>query len=390
MDYDINSIRPLTGGRYAVEFDFRCNPVAAVDLGITSWPQIESFDSDSIYVAGNEIIWGVTTTDTAMYQCLATLPYEGITPFQDSLGGAFWSKIDSLLHVEVSSFQIDEDLLLPVRMTATIDYDTSQVNRPYIINAFWTDEAGLIHVFPTTHPAFFMPFTGGEVLVSSSHDTWDFTWDQNTFDNNVCYTDTMVVSAWVTGYFGERIPDAPLMLSTTGGQLLSNTPFRTTNESGHASWDIKYGSSLVTPIFSETCSDLSCDGCAYTAFTAYVNVSLTQPPVTPSNQFEIALTRSGGECDVCPGYGAGCQDPFAWNYDPTAISDDGSCLVKGDINGDLSVDILDITLLLEAIFVPEICAGYAHWAGDLNIDNELSVFDLVMMIENIFDPDIQE
>jgi len=383
IDYDVNATEALTGGSYGTTFYFTCNPVPAVELGFAFWPQIGPFEIDSVYQEGDQVICGLSSIDTAWYQCLTALPVAGISPIQDSLSGIYWAPIDSLYEIEPTSIQIDTLQQLPVQMTGYATYDTSVVNRPFTLRAYWKDENGTTHVFPTEPQALLLPFTGSEIILNSSFSNWDYTTGENLFLSDACFSDTLTVTALVTGYHGERIPHASFMLTSAGGVIL-NYLLQDANEFGLAKWDVIYASDLLLPIPSDDCSLTTCEGCEYTPFTSSLSASLILPPGTSSNTLEVNLTRSGGECNECPGYTEGCQNLFAWNYS-NAISDDGSCLLKGDVNADLDFNILDLTLLIELIFTPEAGGDFERWAGDLNEDDELSVLDLVMMIETIMD-----
>jgi hypothetical protein len=71
----------------------------------------------------------------------------------------------------------------------------------------------------------------------------------------------------------------------------------------------------------------------------------------------------------------GCMNETAINYNPEAVIDDGSCLgCYGDIDGDFSVAIPDLLLLLTAYACIEDCIV------DLNGDGLTTVIDLLALL----------
>ncbi|NOZ08944.1 MAG: hypothetical protein GXO91_08745 [FCB group bacterium] len=78
----------------------------------------------------------------------------------------------------------------------------------------------------------------------------------------------------------------------------------------------------------------------------------------------------------------GCTDPGAYNYNPDATADDGSCYgMLGDLNQDGAMDILDIVRLVGIIIgsVPN-PTDYELWAGDLNGDGAQDILDIVTLV----------
>ncbi len=78
----------------------------------------------------------------------------------------------------------------------------------------------------------------------------------------------------------------------------------------------------------------------------------------------------------------GCTDSEAYNYNPDATVDDGSCYgMRGDLNQDGARDILDIVRLVGIIIgsVPD-PTDYELWAGDLNEDNAQDILDIVTLV----------
>ncbi len=78
----------------------------------------------------------------------------------------------------------------------------------------------------------------------------------------------------------------------------------------------------------------------------------------------------------------GCTDSEAYNYNPDATVDDGSCYgMRGDLNQDGARDILDIVRLVGIIIgsVPN-PTDYELWAGDLNGDSAQDILDIVTLV----------
>ena len=86
----------------------------------------------------------------------------------------------------------------------------------------------------------------------------------------------------------------------------------------------------------------------------------------------------------------GCTDSSALNYNPEATVDDGSCEYEcltmcGDVNGDGTVDVLDIVLLMEYIISEGTLplTGEALACANVNGDGIVDILDVVAMISYV-------
>ncbi|MEC7927372.1 MAG: hypothetical protein VX767_03975, partial [Candidatus Neomarinimicrobiota bacterium] len=84
----------------------------------------------------------------------------------------------------------------------------------------------------------------------------------------------------------------------------------------------------------------------------------------------------------------GCTNEESCNFNPNAESDDGSCLMLGDIygsgniNGDNTTDIIDLTLILSYILYEEYL-GYGLCEADCNGDANIDLLDIIFIVNMI-------
>ena len=71
-----------------------------------------------------------------------------------------------------------------------------------------------------------------------------------------------------------------------------------------------------------------------------------------------------------------------YEYNPNAGCDSPSI---ADINCDLSVDIFDITILVQIILGEIVPFDYQIWASDVNLDNSLDIFDIISIVSIILE-----
>jgi len=95
----------------------------------------------------------------------------------------------------------------------------------------------------------------------------------------------------------------------------------------------------------------------------------------------------GGGTGLAEDWCYGCTDPFALNYDPALLIDDGSCAYpNGDANGDGIRNVVDVILLVDIALNPENYA-FLFWM-DLNDDTFINILDIVMLVEWVLYPEL--
>ncbi|NQU67286.1 MAG: hypothetical protein HQ510_05025 [Candidatus Marinimicrobia bacterium] len=200
-------------------------------------------------------------------------------------------------------------------------YSSLQVFRDIIIKAHtYNGEGGYLLIDSRDNNAgapFDQPVMPGEVSITRSIGSWDFSTNAN-FTNPSdmlplagCFTDIISINARLTDYYLEAISDGHLILFADGLDLLTTAPVddpdwipglqQITDPEGNARWYVR-GTILRCPVSNpQFCIDENaCVACEYDDFTSSVIVQLTDPQPMISNQVEILLERSGGECENCP------------------------------------------------------------------------------------------
>ena len=144
----------------------------------------------------------------------------------------------------------------------------------------------------------------------------------------------------------------------------------------------------------------SCQGCSSTLIDNEGVDSISYVPeivygCTDSTacNYDPDATNDDGSCeDGCPDLEDidGCTDSSALNYNPEATVDDGSCEYEcltmcGDVNGDGTVDVLDIVLLMEYIISEGTLplTGEALACANVNGDGIVDILDVVAMISYV-------
>ncbi len=80
----------------------------------------------------------------------------------------------------------------------------------------------------------------------------------------------------------------------------------------------------------------------------------------------------------------GCTDQYAYNYNPDAKNDDGSCYgEEGDINLDGCVNVIDVVLLVDFVLNQTGWDDYEFWAGDKDDNGSLNGADLLLLVDYI-------
>lgn len=80
----------------------------------------------------------------------------------------------------------------------------------------------------------------------------------------------------------------------------------------------------------------------------------------------------------------GCTDAEAFNYDPDANTDDGSCIYEmlGDLDDNEELNVLDVIQLVNLILNQEF-----NFIADINFDEIVDVLDLVLLVDIILNPE---
>ena len=151
----------------------------------------------------------------------------------------------------------------------------------------------------------------------------------------------------------------------------------------------------------DTCctpDELDCLGFCFGGFVLddYDNCCESQDIDCADLCFGNAVLDDCGICDDDPENDNacyGCTDPDAVNYDPDATLDDDSCeydFLPGDLNGDNTVNVTDIVILVGIILSGEPADPALLIIADLYEDGVLSVLDLVIMVDIILYGNRQE
>ena len=68
---------------------------------------------------------------------------------------------------------------------------------------------------------------------------------------------------------------------------------------------------------------------------------------------------------------------------PSIIKDDGTLLVRGDVNGDDAIDVIDLALVKKQILGKIVLEGDAFTLADINDDQAVDVIDLALVKKHI-------
>ncbi len=68
---------------------------------------------------------------------------------------------------------------------------------------------------------------------------------------------------------------------------------------------------------------------------------------------------------------------------PSIIKDDGTLLVRGDVNGDDAIDVIDLAIVKKHILGKKVLQGDAFTLGDVNNDGAVDVIDLAQVKKHI-------
>ena len=324
----------IGGGMYELPisislWDLHSNPV---DDSTTVWLSVYEFSPtwnvDTSYVPGDIVMWaeeGDAITDSLVYVCLDSII--AIPPSGDGQSEEFWdlSAQPALINGEAktgmpNSNGEDFDGIA----WAELYYSSMPIFDFFVIKAQTyggnnvDGGADILLIDSRTNNnggPFQLPILPGAVNLSCNPVFWDFSTFPN--DNNPpdidpgCYTGIISCNASLTDFYMESIDNGRLQLSTVGGVLLDpfpandplwdGNPVQISDPNGSARWYFRYNIALCPVTDPQTCTDENdCEACEYDDFPSTVWVNLLDPQQMTSNQIEISLMRSGGECENCP------------------------------------------------------------------------------------------
>jgi len=330
----------IGGGLYELPiaislWDLHSNPV---DDSTTVWLSVYDFapawNVDTAYVPGDLVIWaeeGDAITDSLVYICITELDeITGMPPSGHELSEDHW---DLNPQPAVINGEAKTGMLNPNGEAfrgiawAEVHYNSNSAFGNGVIKAQTyggnNDGGGgneILLIDSRTEndgAPFPMPILSGAVIISSTVVFWDFSTFTNFDDppdvDTGCYTDIITINATLTDFYEVNIDSGHLLLSTVGGVLLQTAPdfdptwdpnlMQITDSDGAARWYIRYNIGLCPVTDPQTCTsegDADCEACEYDDFPSTIWVNLLDPQQMTSNQIEVNLMRSGGECLTCP------------------------------------------------------------------------------------------
>ncbi len=305
-------------------WDVHSNPVRdSTTVWLALYEASAPYDPLTNYLAGDLAMWaadGGTPIDSLVYICLQDTV--GIPPTGDPISSFHWALNSQPGFIEgeakTGELNMNGDAFRGIAWASTY-YTSLDVFKSIIIKAQTYNGNGDWFIVDSRDgnngQPFPEPVCPGSVNIGSSVVFWDF----STFPNvnnppdmigGGCYTDIIQISATLTDCYLEFISNGRLQLSTIGGQLLTvppasdptwnPDPVQVTDPNGQARWYIRYNIALCPVTDPQTCSSPDCEACEYDDFPSDVWVNLLDPQQMTSNQIEISLQRSGGECANCP------------------------------------------------------------------------------------------
>ncbi|MBT3251683.1 MAG: DUF1565 domain-containing protein [Candidatus Marinimicrobia bacterium] len=307
-------VAAISGGMYELPLsvyflDLEGNPILDIsELSLAVYNCANPFNSGNSYYEGDEVMWGTTAIDSLVYVCLSdTL----IPPIPEPSDTVLWGFPESA--ALISNENINDDQW-PGIAFSYLFFPFTSIFEEVIVKAIIPDGFGdflIADIRDTINgQCLMLPYHPGEISLNADIDHHDFSVGPN--ETNPCRTPIVTITANLEDWYGENIDNGVLQLSAVGGVLLEESPnndpdwiptvVQTTDSDGFARWYIDYSIALCPSSNPGECQqDIDdCELCEYDDFISQVWVDLLYPQQTQSNQFEITLTRSGGECDDCP------------------------------------------------------------------------------------------
>ncbi len=324
INFATSEISPISGGNYQLPlsvnvWDLHANPVKdSTSVWLTLYEAAELFSPDSTYTIGDFVIWGPSDDlpmDSLVYNCQVPVvppvptPGEGVivdgTPIWAPRQHPCFIVAEHVLTGEPSEFGGgDAGNAFQGIAWSALYYTSNPIFGNIIVKAQAFDDVGNYLVIDSRFNHNFaptmLPFQPGQIVISADVQFWDFTTFPNEYDQggNGCTTGLITVTARLQDFYSENIDGGLLQLTAIGGIYI--TPNQAiTDANGMAQFQFVYNIAMCQPEEPELCQD-PCEQCQYEDYTSTVWVDLLYPVATTSNQLEITLVRSGGECMTCP------------------------------------------------------------------------------------------
>ena len=114
----------------------------------------------------------------------------------------------------------------------------------------------------------------------------------------------------------------------------------------------------------------------------FSNNDLTSIPDNICNIYDNLTVFDIGLNDICPPY------PDCLSEDAIGYQDTAECVSLGDINGDGTINVIDIVLLASFVLQTDFPTDTEFIAADFNADGTLNILDVVSIVDLILNPQV--
>jgi len=114
----------------------------------------------------------------------------------------------------------------------------------------------------------------------------------------------------------------------------------------------------------------------------FSNNDLTSIPDNICNIYDNLTVFDIGLNDICPPY------PDCLSEDAIGYQDTAECVSLGDINGDGTINVIDIVLLASFVLQTDFPTDTEFMAADFNADGTLNILDVVSIVDLILNPQV--